>query len=237
MGIKLFLIRHGQTRWNLEGRYQGDRDIELNRTGIRQAGLAAKYLSKVNFESIYSSPLKRAARTADIINGKRKLDIRLDSDLREVGFGKWEGLKFLEINKEYKEDYQNWLYDPYVNRPTGGESFRELTKRTLRVIDRIISENPDGSSIAVVTHGGVILSLIVSWLRIPISRWKSLIQRQGAINIAVIDRGFPYISAINYTGHLRRIYDDSEDRVIEIYSRLKNDMDKHAAFVNNQDPY
>ncbi len=229
MGIKLFLIRHGQTRWNLEGRYQGDRDIELNRTGIKQAGLAAKYLSGVSFESIYSSPLKRAARTADIINGKRKLDIRVADDLREVDFGKWEGLKFQEINKRYREDYHKWLEDPYNNRPTGGEGFRELTKRTVRVIDSIISENPDGSSIAVVTHGGVILSLIVSWLQIPLPRWKSLIQRQGAINIAVIDRGFPYISAINYTGHLRKIYDDSEDRVIEIYSSLRNDRRKRAA--------
>jgi broad specificity phosphatase PhoE len=75
--------------------------------------------------------------------------------------------------------------------------------------------------VAIVSHGGVILSLIVNWLGIPSARWRSLIQRQAAINVVVIDNGFPYISSINYTGHLKPVYDDSEDRVIEKYSKIK----------------
>ncbi len=75
MGVKLFLIRHGQTLWNEEGRYQGDHDIGLTRLGIRQAKLAAKYLSRVNFSNIYSSPLKRAIDTANIIGRARNLKI------------------------------------------------------------------------------------------------------------------------------------------------------------------
>ena len=222
MGVKIFLIRHGQTRWNVEGRYQGDHDIELNSTGIRQAKLAARYLSRVNFSNIYSSPLKRTMETARIINGRRALEVKVKQGLREISFGKWEGMKFNQINTTYHSDYQKWLKDPYNNRPTGGESFKELTDRTTVVIDEILGENQDGSSIAVVAHGGVILSLLVHWLQIPLDRWKSIIQRQGAINIAVIDKGFPYISAINYTGHLKPVYDDSEDKVIKIYSSLRN---------------
>jgi len=208
VGVKLFLIRHGQTSWNVEGRYQGNNDIELNQVGIKQAKLAAKYLSRVEFANIYSSPLKRTLYTAEKIKGRR--------------FGKWEGLKFLEINEKYHRDYQNWLEDPYNNRPTDGENFKEITERTTAEIGRIVSENTDGSSVAVIAHGGVILSLLVYWLQIPLARWKSIIQRQGAINIAVIDKGYPYISAINYTGHLKPIYDDTEDKVIKIYSSLRN---------------
>jgi len=222
MGIKLFLIRHGQTSWNVEGRYQGDQDIELNSTGIMQAGLAAKYLSRVAFSNIYSSPLSRTMETARIINRRRGLEIKVMHDLKEMDFGKWEGMKFEEINSTYNIDYQKWLEDPYHNRPTGGEDFQELTDRTTAAIDRILAENSDGSSVAVSTHGGVILSLLVHWLQIPLDRWKSIIQRQAAINIAVIDKGFPYISAINYTGHLKPVYDDSEDKVIKIYSSLRN---------------
>ncbi|MBC8389212.1 MAG: alpha-ribazole phosphatase [Actinobacteria bacterium] len=222
MGIKLFLIRHGQTLWNREGRYQGEMDIGLTRVGFKQARLAAKYLSKVDFSNIYSSPLRRAIDTANIINKTKNLKIIARENLKEINFGKWEGMKFDEINRMFHDDYQNWIGDPYNNSPTGGESFKKLEGRTTVEIDKIVNENGDGSSVAVITHGGVILSLLVHWLQIPLSRWKSIIQRQGAINIAVIDRGFPYISAINYTGHLKPVYDDSEDKVIEIYSGLRN---------------
>ena len=90
-------------------------------------------------------------------------------------------------------------------------------------INYIIGSSDDGANIAVVTHGGVIVSLLVYWLKIPTSRWRSIIQRQGAINIVVVDKGFPYISQINYTGHLNPVYDNNEDKVIEIYSSLKDD--------------
>lgn len=222
MGIKLFLIRHGQTLWNKEGRYQGDMDIGLTRVGFRQARLAAKYLSKVDFSNIYSSSLRRAIDTANIINKTRNLKIIARENLKEINFGKWEGMKFDQINMMFHDDYQNWLADPYNNCPTGGESFKQVKERAVAEIDNIVNENEDGSSVAVVTHGGVILSLLVHWLQIPICRWKSIIQRQGAINIVVIDKGFPYISAINYTGHIKPVYDDSEDKVIEIYSGLRN---------------
>ena len=226
MGVKIFLIRHGQTRWNVEGRYQGDKDIELTATGVRQAELAAAYLSRANFSNIYSSPLRRAVDTAVIINGKRGLEIKVMEDLKEISFGRWEGLRFADIDSRYHGDYQKWLEDPYNNSPTGGENFKELSARTVSAVDSIVAGNRDGSSIALVSHGGVILSLLVHWLQIPLSRWKSIIQRQGAINIAVIDRGYPYISAINYTGHLKPVYDDSEDRVIDIYSSLRSNDSK-----------
>jgi Fructose-2,6-bisphosphatase len=222
MGVKLFLIRHGQTEGNVRGQYQGSLDVDMTEEGILQAKSAKQYLSKVNFSNIYSSPMKRAINTANIIAQDTGHEVRIMNDLRELDFGKWEGLKFDEINAMYKKDYQGWLDDPYNHPPSGGESFTELIARADKEIKKIVEENPDGSSVAIVSHGAVILALIVNWLNIPSSRWRSLIQRQAAINIVVLDNGFPYISSINYTGHLKPLYDDSEDKVIEIYSKIKH---------------
>ncbi len=222
MGVKFFLIRHGQTLWNKEGRYQGVYDIGLTREGIRQAKYAAKYLSRVNLSNIYSSPLKRAADTANIIGESKGLKVIVRESLKEIYFGKWEGMKFSDINKEFHDDYQQWLKDPYNSCPTEGECFKQVQERAIAEIDNIINENEDKSSVAVITHGGIIFSLLASWLKIPLSRWRSIIQRQGSINIVVIDKGFPYISAINYTGHFRPVYDEREDKVIEVYSGLKD---------------
>ena len=222
MGVKLFLIRHGQTEWNSQGRYQGAQDTILTETGIKQAKLARKYLSRVNFANFYSSPKKRALQTANILADGLNIKINIREDLKELNFGKWEGLTFENINTSYKQDYQNWLSDPYNNTPTGGESFKVLLERAGSEINKIVNENPEGSNVGVVTHGGVIIALLVNWLQIPSQRWRSLIQRQGAINVVVIDKKFPYISQINYTGHLQPIYDENEDKVIEIYSKLKD---------------
>ena len=222
MGVKLFLIRHGQTESNAQGRYQGSLDTELTDTGFAQARAAKKYLSGILLSGIYSSPMKRTVETAKIISEDTGLEIKIRHNLKELNFGKWEGLKFEEINASYRKDYQDWLSDPYKNPPTGGESFSGLISRAAEEIDKIVAENPDGSSVAVVTHGGVILALIVNWLKIPSECWRSLIQRQGAINVVVLDNGFPYISSINYTGHINPVYDNSEDKVIEIYSKIKD---------------
>jgi phosphoserine phosphatase len=222
MGVKLFLIRHGQTEWNSQGRYQGAQDTILTETGIKQAELAKKYLSRVNFTNFYSSPKKRAIQTASIITDGSNIKVNIREDLKELNFGKWEGMTFEDINSVYRQDYQNWLSDPYVNTPTDGESFKVLLERAGNEVNKIVNENPDGSNVGIVTHGGVIIALLVNWLQIPSQCWRSLIQRQGAINIVVMDKEFPYISQINYTGHLQPIYDENEDRVIEIYSKLKD---------------
>ncbi|MCL5069486.1 MAG: alpha-ribazole phosphatase [Actinobacteria bacterium] len=222
MGVKLFLIRHGQTEWNSQGRYQGAQDTILTETGIKQAKLAKKYLSRVNFTNFYSSPMKRALQTANIITEGLNIKINIRESLKELNFGKWEGMTFEDINTSYKRDYQNWLSDPYNNSPPGGESFKVLLERAGNEINKIVDENAEGSNVGVVTHGGVIIALLINWLQIPSQCWRSLIQRQGAINVVVIDKKFPYISQINYTGHLKPVYDENEDKVIEIYSKLKD---------------
>lgn len=222
LSVKLFLVRHGKTKWNSEGRYQGSSNTGLTREGILQAKLAAKYLSKVNFSNIYSSPIGRAVETSEIFKKVLKREYMVKENLRELDFGEWEGLKFGEINERYHDSYQNWLKDPYNNPPTGGESLFAVTERALKGIDEILNENPDDSDILVITHGGLIISLLVYWLKIPPERWSSIIQSHGAINIVFLDQGFPYISQINFTGHLYKYYSDTSDKVIQDYKKVRD---------------
>lgn len=221
MGLKLFLVRHGRTKWNLEGRYQGITNTSLVPEGIRQAKLSAVYLSKVRFSGIYSSPLGRAVETSEVFKKVLKKGYIVRENLKELNFGKWEGLKFDEINEQYNQDYQNWLKDPYSNPPTEGESFTSVTKRALAELKRIFEENPDNSNILIISHGGLIVSLLVYWLRIPPERWSSIIQSQGAINVVYLDKNFTYISQINFTGHLYKHYIDSSDSVIKKYAEIR----------------
>ncbi len=221
MGLKLFLLRHGKTLWNLEGRYQGISDTSLTKEGIQQAKLAAKYLSKVNFSGIYSSPLGRALETSEVFKKVLKKGYMVRENLKEINFGKWEGLKFDEINEKYNSDYHNWLKDPYTYPPTEGESFVSLTKRALMELKKISEENPDNSNILIISHGGLIVALLVYWLRIPPEKWSSIIQSHGAINIVFLDKNFTYISQVNFTGHLYRYYNENSDSVIKSYSKIR----------------
>ena len=89
--MELYIIRHGETKWNSEKRLQGRSDIELNEYGIELARITSEALKDVKFDRIYSSPLKRAYETAEILRGSRKLDIICDDRLKEMCFGDYEG--------------------------------------------------------------------------------------------------------------------------------------------------
>ncbi|MHB1347336.1 MAG: histidine phosphatase family protein [Candidatus Humimicrobiaceae bacterium] len=221
MGIKFFLVRHGQSEWNLEGRYQGVSNTKLTEVGQEQAELAAKYLSKVEFSGFFSSPIGRTIETAEIFKKKLGKEYQISENLKEINFGKWEGLKFDDIISKYGSDFQNWIKDPFENPPTEGESFNDIIKRGIQEIDKIIAESKEDSNILLVTHGGFIVAMLVHWLKIPPQRWSSIIQNHGAINIVVIDKNVPYIAQINFTGHLFKYYSSSTDKIIKNYSRLK----------------
>ena len=221
MGIKLFLVRHGQTEWNLEGRYQGITNTKLTKEGKKQAKLAAKYLSKVNFSGFYSSPIGRTIETAEIFKKTLNKDYQIKENLKEMNFGKWEGLKFDDIFVKYKADFGSWIKNPFENPPTGGESFKDIIERGSQEINNILNENEDDGNILLITHGGFIVAMLVHWLKIPPERWSSIIQNHGAINIVVIDKEIPYISQINFTGHLYKYYSASSERIIKNYSRLR----------------
>ena len=155
---KLCLVRHGQTDWNLEGRWQGHADPPLNATGINQARKVAEDLAHTSFTAIYSSDLKRAKATAAAIANKQGLPLKSVKCLRELKMGDWEGKLLEEIPALYPEAWAEREKNPVESRPPGGESIQELSVRVVSAIGDICAENLPDDQLLIVSHG---LSLAV----------------------------------------------------------------------------
>lgn len=148
--MNLYVVRHGQTDWNIQGLIQGSTDIELNSAGIEQAKQTAEILKDICFSTIYSSPLKRTIDTAKTINKYHNIDIITDKRLIERNFGDFEGTQNLLKNIS---DY----LDVSLNLDTHNvESIKTLLKRVEKfLLDIYIKYKDSDSNILVVTHGGV----------------------------------------------------------------------------------
>ena len=161
--MKLYLIRHGQTDWNLEGKIQGRTDIPLNQTGLEQAAMLAKGMEHRPVTRIFSSPLKRALQTAQIIGESRNAPVEIVEDLQEVDFGRWEGLTWEQARQQDPEIYKRWLLNPVEAAPPGGELQDEVRRRMGRAV-RTLMERMDGDA-AVVSHGAALAYLVEYLMR------------------------------------------------------------------------
>jgi broad specificity phosphatase PhoE len=166
---RLCLVRHGQTDWNLEGRYQGQSDNPINETGKSQARGLADRLKSYPFSALYSSDLERAKETAQIISSVIPLSITYDSRLREINQGEWEGQFVDDIRARYAALWQQRSLDPASLRPPGGETIGEVAKRVYASLDDISRLHPVASPL-VVTHGLVIASVICKGHGIPLGK-------------------------------------------------------------------
>lgn len=149
---KMVLVRHGQTDWNIEGKWQGHSDIPLNMTGVEQAAQAAESLKNENIDQIYSSDLSRALETARTINQHHSKPIVLDERLREQNLGRWEGLFHKDIHKIFPEEWEAFRKDPGGTQIDGGESVGQLSDRVCEVFTEI-AEKHANESVLVVAHG------------------------------------------------------------------------------------
>ena len=140
----IYLIRHGQTDWNVERKIQGQTDISLNSNGKQQAEEAANEIANLKIDRIISSDLSRAKETAEIINKKVGAEITYDKRLREVNYGDFEGI---QIDKFTDKD---WVIFNETPEKIKGESRQQVYDRVKSFIDEI----KDDENVLVVTHGG-----------------------------------------------------------------------------------
>jgi probable phosphoglycerate mutase len=155
----LYLIRHGQTNWNREGKIQGSNDIELNKTGILQAEELSRNIlsSDIRFSKIYTSRQKRALKTALILSIATSVDYIPIDGLEEINLGEWEGLTWDEVKMIYPAEFDSWLNNRRYQKPPKGESYQEMLERALAAIHKIINNNT--GDIAIITHSAVIMCL------------------------------------------------------------------------------
>jgi broad specificity phosphatase PhoE len=158
---EIWLVRHGQTDWNIEGRWQGHADIPLNSTGLDQARSLASKLAETRqpFQAIYSSDLKRAYRTAEEIAKSLDLPVHKDRRLREISKGDWEGMLVSQVSELSNEAIRQRREDPLYSRAPGGESLMEVAARLSSMADDIARAHPVGP-VLVVTHGLALAALL-----------------------------------------------------------------------------
>ena len=146
--MKLLIVRHGKTNWNTEKRAAGLSDVELNDEGIEQAKTLRDKLKDVNIDVIISSPLKRAVKTAEIINENHKLNILLDEDIIERNLGIYEG------QPNEKEIFNEIRYYTKNVPVENGEDCKTYTKRVFNSLDKIIQEyKGKANTVLIVSHG------------------------------------------------------------------------------------
>ena len=159
---RLFLVRHGATAATAEDRFSGSSGAELSDRGRWQAARLGERLAQQNITAIYSSPLSRAFETARIIAGHCRLETVTRDGLREIGHGRWEGMKREDVERQYAAEYAAWEADPFTFAPAGGESGVAVLARALPVIRDIVTAHP-GGQVLVVSHKAT-LRLVLSSL-------------------------------------------------------------------------
>jgi broad specificity phosphatase PhoE len=197
---EIILARHGETKWNVEEVFRGRTDVELNQTGIKQAELLAKYLSKRKIDAIYSSPLKRAVKTAEIIAGYHGLDIEVAPGLIDFDCGDWHGLLRQEVQDKYKELYALWVNHPDKVKIPGGESLNDVTKRAMNVLDDVITKH--GGTLVLVAHRVVNKALICALLGLDNSHFWNIRQDICGITTFVYENGQFILAEHNNTSFL-----------------------------------
>lgn len=184
--LTLLCIRHGQTDWNLEGRYCGQTDVDLNQTGLKGARDLAESLRSDRIDAVYSSDLKRAVATAEPLIADRSLSIQQDPRLREINQGVWEGMLFQDIKKEYAERFAAREQDPISIAPPGGETVGQVRDRVVEACTDIIATHPAGARIAVVAHGFTLAILRVHFAGLDIREvWNYIPPNTEVLEIEV----------------------------------------------------
>lgn len=155
---RLLLLRHGQSTWNADGRWQGQADPPLSPLGEEQAGDAARRLAPGQFTRVVASNLRRASQTAEILAEALGLPVELDPDLREIDVGDWQGLTRAEIDERAPGALADWSEGRSESTP-GGETRTHLTDRARAALLRAAAEAGAGDRVLLVSHGALIRNL------------------------------------------------------------------------------
>jgi len=172
--MRIILIRHGQTEWNLLKKYQGQIDIPLTDVGRGQAQRAGEYLvGNETIEALYCSDLSRTKETAEIVGRNIGLSPTCDPRLREIAFGAWEGLTFTQVYEKYPKEFDDWHNNTFKTKVPGGETFDQVINRAMEAIKEILAKHK--GTVAIVTHGGVIKA-ILSQSEAKNDLWKTSVE-------------------------------------------------------------
>ncbi|CDZ24127.1 phosphoglycerate mutase [[Clostridium] cellulosi] len=170
---KLYLVRHAEAQGNIDRYFHGVTDADISKNGACQLERLKERFKDIEIDAVYSSPLKRALKTAQAANFYHGLPIKTDEGLIEINGGHWECKRWEDIPKLYPEENEAWEKRPWLFEPVGGESMRHVYDRIWNTILNIIKENM-GKRILVASHGCAIRNFACRASGLPIERLNEM---------------------------------------------------------------
>lgn len=202
MSLRLHFLRHGETTFSQTGGYCGDLDVELTSAGMEMANAFAASYASVPWEAVYVSPMKRTIATATPLCQVAGIEMQLRDGIKELSYGKWEGLSSDQVRAQYDEDYMRWLAEPAWNPPTDGETAVQLASRAALVIAEIEKTHPNGN-VLVVSHKATIRILLCSLLGIDLGRYRDRINvLTASVTIVKFDVHGPLLEVLGDRYHI-----------------------------------
>jgi alpha-ribazole phosphatase len=200
--MRLLLVRHGETDYNRQWRFQGHSDLGLNQAGRWQAEGLRQRLDQEPIDVVYTSNFKRAVATANIIARQRGLRVVPCEKLAEIDFGKFEGLTYDEIVKSDPD----WKPDDFNFTAYGGESLEQLAQRIKAFADGLRSDNPAAATILIIAHSGSLSVLLCVLLRIDIKSWQRFRLAPASLTVVEDFGQRPVLTLLNDVSHLKAGY-------------------------------
>jgi broad specificity phosphatase PhoE len=199
---KVYVVRHGQTAWNLEEVFRGRMDIPLDETGKKEVHLAGEALKDETLHAVYSSPLSRSMETAENIAKFQNIEVKPLEAIIDISYGEWEGVSLVEVQKKYPDLCALWLKEPHKVRFPNGESLEQVRVRTQNAIENLL-EKHENENIALVAHRVPNKVICCSLLSIDNSNFWRIQQDTASTNLFIYKEGQWIISYLNDTSYLK----------------------------------
>ncbi len=207
----IILVRHGETNWNKEGRYQGQIDTDLSDNGVAQGKLLAESLKDLHIDAFYASHLKRARDTAQFCADYHGMQVHTDERLQEIAHGTWEGQLADDIQKAYPELLQAWREHPETVLMPEGENLEMVAERSMKALEEIASANI-GKTILVGAHDATNKVLICRVMKAPLASFWQVKQDNTCVNVLEYENGVWRLVLVNSTQHRGYLYSGIEQK-------------------------
>jgi probable phosphoglycerate mutase len=205
-GPRILLVRHGETDWNRDQRFQGQIDVPLNDQGRVQAEKAAFFLQDIAIDAAVSSPMLRPCETAEIIlKAHAGISLSFDDRLKEISHGLWEGKLESEIRADYATELEQWKVAPETVQMPEGENLTQVWERAIAAWNTLVAAAAPGSTVLVVAHDAINKAILASVVGAGPNQFWSFKQGNGAVSVIDYPRGAaeaPLVQALNITSHL-----------------------------------
>lgn len=198
---RIILVRHGETTWNAEGRYQGQIDTPLSERGWEQGRKVAAALSTIKLDAVYATPLSRSFETAKLCATHHELPVVIREKLTEINHGEWEGLLADEVKIKWPNELENWRTTVIDVQMPGGENIVEVRDRSMYALEEIVQMHP-GQNVLIVAHDAVNKAILCTLLGADLSHFWEVKQDNCCINVIEYVGDRPRIATMNCTTHL-----------------------------------